>query len=65
MLVILPSFVNAKKAGVSYLPRRDPQTLLNVFSELFKLKVLRFILKSDIAAKTFSYFYFEGKFKTK
>ncbi len=29
--VILPSFVNAKKAGVSYLQGSDPQTLLNVF----------------------------------
>ncbi len=34
-------------------------------SELFQIKSSQFISKSNIAAKTSSYFYFEGKIKTK
>ncbi len=62
--VILPSFVNAKKACVSYVQRSDPPTLWMSF-RTFQIKSSQFISKSNIAAKTSSYFYFEGKIKTK
>ncbi len=63
--VILPSFVNAKKSRCVLSATEAIYRLIWMSFRTFQIKSSQFISKLNIAAKTFSYIYFEGKIKMK